>query len=188
MGLQDLFNFQQRAVYEGLLDRTGLAKIAQREMDRAERQGEPLALMLVEVGNLDHIRSILGPAAGDVALSAVAEELTKMCGIACAVARLRSQEFAVLLPGRSTEELNELAEGVDRRIQGLALTEDGVGLKVSVGVGMFYPGENSWAQMLCRADMALFCAKDGGENRVAMDTGAAKNIEERRARATRPAL
>jgi diguanylate cyclase (GGDEF)-like protein len=182
MGLAELFHFQKRSVCEGLLGRSGLAKIAQREMDRAEREGEPLALMLVEIDHFDRLRSTCGAPAGDRVMDAVAVALTNMCGIASAVARLRSAEFAVLLPGRSKQELSELAERLRARTPEMIVNKDGTAVTVSVGIGMFYPGETSWTQMLSRADIALFCAKNNGFNRVVMDSGSAKHTAERRAR------
>jgi len=182
MGLAELFQFQKRSVCEGLLSRAGLAKIAQREMDRAQENNSPLALMLVEIDHFDRLRSVWGETAGVRILDAVGSALTNMCGVASAVARLRSQEFAVLLPGRSEQELSEFAERLRSRTPEMIVNEDGTPVTVSVGIGMFYPGESNWTQMLSRADVALFCAKTSGFNRVVMDAGAARHSAERRAR------
>ncbi len=182
IGLAELFQFQKKGVCEGLLGRSGLAKIAQREMDRAEENNEPLALMLVEIDHLDRLKATCGAAAGDRVMDAVGSALTNMCGVASAVARLRSQEFAVLLPGRSQQELSELAERLRARTPEMIVNKDGAAVTVSVGIGMFYPGETSWTQMLSRADVALFCAKNNGFNRVVMDSGSAQHTAERRAR------
>ncbi len=182
MGLAELFQFQKPSVCEGQLGRSGLAKIAQREMDRAEQNNEPLALMLVEIDHFDRLRSAWGEAAATRVLNAVGGALSNMCGVASAVARLRSQEFAVLLPGRSEQELSQLAERLRARTTEMIVTEDGAPVTVSVGIGMFYPGETSWTPMLSRADVALFCAKSSGFNRVVMDSGSARSSAERRSR------
>ncbi len=182
MGLAELFQFQKPSMCEGLLDRSGLAKIAQREMDRSEQNNGPLALMLVEIDHFDRLKSVWGDAAGRRVLDAVGTALTNMCGVASAVARLRSQEFAVLLPGRSEPDLSQLAERLRARTTEMIMTDDGVPVTVSVGIGMFYKGETKWTQMLSRADVALFCAKSSGFNRVVMDSGAGKHSGERRGR------
>jgi len=172
-----MFTMQRRSVSQSLLDRAGLAKLAHQEMQRAERTGGPLALMLVEIDEFERLR-----AAGSVdrVLEGLAGVLMDVCGAGSAVARMRSQEFAVLLPGRSTEELSELAEQVRARTPEMVANQDGGAVTVSVGVGMHYSGGNNWVQMLSRADVALFCAKSGGSNRVVMDSGSARRVEERR--------
>jgi diguanylate cyclase (GGDEF)-like protein len=180
--LARLFHVSRRSVCEGLLGRAGLAKIAQREMQRAEQEDGSLALMLVEIDHFDRLSAAWGKAAGERVLEAVADVLTSVCGGAVPVARLRSQEFAVLLPGRSEQELSALAERLRAKTPETVVGENGVAITVSVGVGMLYRGETSWTQMLSRADVALFCAKNNGFNRVVMDAGPARRVAERRAR------
>jgi diguanylate cyclase (GGDEF)-like protein len=178
--LAELFHFQKPGVCESLLSRSELAKIAQREMERAKQHRASLALMLVEIDHFDRLHSVWGEAAEGRIVDAVGGALTSMCGVASAVARLRSQEFALLLPGRSEKELSELAERVRSRMPEMIVDEDGTPVTVSVGIGMFYTGETSWTHMLSRADVALVCAKSGGFNRVVMDSGAATHSAERR--------
>ena len=171
--LAELFHFNRQGECEGLLGRSGLAKIAQREMDRAEREGGPLAVMLVEIDHFDRLTAALGAAVADSLMDAVGSALVSMCGAASAVARLRSQEFAVLQAGQSTQELSELAERLRAEALEVIVNKDGSAVTVSVGIGMFYSGETDWTHMLGRADVALSCAKNNGFNRVVMDSGSA---------------
>jgi len=172
-----MFTVQRRSVRQSLLDRAGLGKLAHQEIERAERTGGPLALMLVEIDEFERLRS---GGSVEAVLDALAGVLMEVCGAGSAVARMRSQEFAVLLPGRSMEEVSELAEQVRARTPEMVANQDGGAVTVSVGVGMHYSGGSNWVQMLSRADVALFCAKSGGANRVVMDSGSAQRVEERR--------
>ncbi len=181
IGFSGMFSFQRRSTSNDLLDRAGLAKLAHQEMQRSALSGTPLALMLVEIDHFEHLRAA---GAADRVLNALAAVLTEHCGLGGAVARLRAQEFAVLLPERSTEELAALGELIRATTSESITNNHGSPVTVSVGVGMHYPGEANWMQMLSRADLALFCAKSGGANRVVMDTGStARNAVEQERRA-----
>jgi PleD family two-component response regulator len=96
------------------------------------------------------------------------------------VARLRWQEFAVLLPGHSAQRLSELAECLRANMPQMIVNEDSLPVTLSMGIGMFYPGETSWTKMLSRADVALLCAKNNGPDRVVLASASTSNPAERR--------
>lgn len=184
MSLAGFFSRNKHSECEGFLQRADMAKAAQEAMERAEKEGGSLALMLVEVDHFEQLRAERGEVAGDRVLNDVGGELKSLCGLASSVARLRSQEFAVLLRGRSAAELSAFAEQVRANTQARIAATQSAAITVSVGVGMFYPGEKSWKQMLSRADVALFCAKSSGSH-SAMDTGVRRPATERRGQSIR---
>jgi len=72
------------------------------------------------------------------------------------------------LPGRDLETAGIIAERLRSAIAELRLhdAEHSASMTVSIGVSVLREGEESWTEMLCRADDALYRAKRGGRNRV----------------------
>jgi diguanylate cyclase (GGDEF)-like protein len=162
----------------GLHNRTAMKLIAAREVAAAKSAQAPLALLLIEIDNFTQFQSALGEAVCDRALRAVSGILQTVGSAQDRVARLRSEEFGVLLPGKSTIEVNNIAERLRNTIQSLQfqVEDQNILLTVSIGVGFLREGEANWAQMLSRADVALMCGKRSGSNRVVMDIAPVEHI------------
>jgi diguanylate cyclase (GGDEF)-like protein len=162
----------------GLHNRTAMKLIAAREVAAARGEEAPLALLLIEIDNFTPLRSALGDQVCDRVLRAVSGILQTVGSAQDRVARLRAEEFGVLLPGSSTLEVNKTAESLRAAIQSLQFQADGqtISPTVSIGVGFLRKGETSWAQMLSRADVALMCGKRSGRNRVVMDIAPVENL------------
>ena len=127
------------------------------EIARAERSGEPLSLLVVDLDGFMAVNDTQGHQAGDRVLKEVAASWRGVVRPTDLIARFGGDEFVVLLPGCSTEVAVELADRL-RAAMPLDLT-------CSVGV-VEWTGDDA-EQFLARADLALYDAKAGGRNRTA---------------------
>ena len=149
----------------GLKNRRKFDEMIDTEWRRAQRQGAPLALLLIDADHFKAFNDAFGHQPGDQALIAIAhciEGAVRRAGD-CA-ARYGGEEFAVLLPGLSAEEALIVAEvirgGVER------LPADPITLTVSVGIASMIPADAmNQTHLVEAADKALYAAKAAGRNR-----------------------
>jgi diguanylate cyclase len=170
----------KRARHESLVDSlTGLSN--RRAFDQAlsdclaqASTGERRpCLLLSDIDHFKRINDTYGHAFGDQVIRAVAQVLRQVANDVGTAARIGGEEFAILLPTCSVQAAHGLAEkirqaiGASRIRHGTDKGEGGERVTISLGVSPWRPGE-SGASLLERADQALYAAKNGGRDRVAM--------------------
>jgi len=93
----------------GFLTRRGLSFLARHALQRAERDGESISVVTIELLGHDTLRRRFGSACGDAALVEVADTLRLTLRGSDVPARLRGPMFAVLLPGTEAKEATAVA-------------------------------------------------------------------------------
>jgi diguanylate cyclase (GGDEF)-like protein len=152
----------------GLLNRRAFDEQLQREIRRTIRTGQPLALLLGDVDHFKQINDRLGHAAGDEALTHVAQTLTHTARTVDTVARVGGEEFALLLPGTDLQGALDAAERLRT-----ALRAGPDGLTMSFGVVEAPQHGHTPDDLLRAADRALYTAKQRGRDRAVAPEGAA---------------
>ena len=155
----------------GLANRRGFDRQLDREWRRAAEQGEPIALMMVDIDHFKLYNDRYGHVAGDACLHAVGETLSLVAiHDAVMVARYGGEEFGLLLPGLSLERAKALAETARRAIEDLLIAHSeapGGLITISIGVESVVPQKHQPAADLVEAaDSALYIAKGRGRNKV----------------------
>ncbi len=130
------------------------------------------ALVIFDVDWFKQINDQFGHQAGDRALKRVAETMVNLAPRGCPVGRLGGEEFAAWIVG-APGVARQYAQAVRRRVRSQFITPDGQGrLSVSAGIAVVTPADaqlpNLFEAMFTRADRALFSAKEGGRDRVAV--------------------
>jgi diguanylate cyclase len=148
--------------------------VFQRELPRAIQVrtllAEPACLAVVDIDHFKQINDVHGHKAGDHALEAIASALARnFPRRSDVVTRLGGDEFAVIVRDATAVDGCRLAERLLSVVRELQVpgARDTLQLTVSVGVAEALPGEpaDSW---FARADRALYDAKAGGRDRVAI--------------------
>jgi two-component system, cell cycle response regulator len=151
----------------GLLNRYGLQRALQRELSEARRYARPLSCLLLDVDYFKAVNDTHGHAAGDAALMQAASVLTESVRGSDVVCRYGGEEFLVLAPETDARGALSLAEkmrlAVSARLFGDG--ERAFPLTLSVGVAELRRDE-SGNDMIARADLALYQAKQRGRDRV----------------------
>jgi diguanylate cyclase (GGDEF)-like protein len=139
--------------------RSGEHRLAD-EILRADRNGRPLTLLLMDIDGLKLINDSWGHAAGDVVLKAFSDRLLKAIRGSDVAARLGGDEFMVLLPECRLEEVRH----VMGRVEGLEVEYEGqkIPCRFSRGWTDFRPGETA-DQFMKRADETLYANKRSGK-------------------------
>ncbi len=150
----------------GLANRQYLETRLRAEVQRAERAGQPLAAMLVDVDNFKKVNDTLGHLEGDRVLRDIAVLLSEHVRVFDVCTRFGGEEFAILMPGAEQSVAIQVAERVRKAVeQAYGDGRSGISITLSAGVAMLEPGEQG-AGLLGRADQALLRAKAEGKNAV----------------------
>ena len=155
----------------GVWNRGAVLNLLQREVQRRQRSGEALGVIMADVDHFKNINDSYGHLVGDAVLAEVARRLTASVRGYDSVGRYGGEEFLVIVPGCdpkglvvSAERLRcVIAESPIDSASGPIPVTLSVGL-VSVGAGNSEPVEH--VALVQAADSALYRAKAGGRNRV----------------------
>lgn len=142
-------------------------EVAERNLAAAQRSGQPLALLAVDLDGFKGVNDTLGHAAGDRVLKEVARRLQAAIRASDIAARIGGDEFFVVLTGMHRESAMEIAE----RLVGLLsqpYPDIALPLSASVGVAMYPEHGDSMHTLAASADLALYSAKDNGRARAVL--------------------
>jgi diguanylate cyclase (GGDEF)-like protein len=153
----------------GLYNRRWLDERLARLVNRQQRSGAPLSLLMLDVDHFKRFNDTYGHATGDLVLSTVAGIVLRSVRPTDLVARYGGEEMVVLLTDTPLEGAKTAAERIRSAIASTPLTlDDGRTLPavtVSIGAGELQTGMDG-AALLGKADANLYRAKDAGRNRV----------------------
>ena len=157
----------------GTWNRGAIMRILTIEAIRCDKAGLPLSLIVVDLDFFKKINDTYGHPAGDTALVKVASRLRSCIRSQEALGRYGGEEFLIVLPGSSSATAMAVAE---RMRQAIASQPEVIGsvarnLTISAGVAStdVFPSATT-EELISRADMALYAAKDAGRNRVVKAT------------------
>jgi diguanylate cyclase (GGDEF)-like protein/PAS domain S-box-containing protein len=153
----------------GLNNRRHFFELAEQQLARARRFGEPLSLLMLDLDNFKGVNDTYGHQAGDAALQKLAEVSVKTLREIDILGRIGGEEFAALLTETGGAEALEVAERLRVAVLNSVVALDqgpSFGFTISVGVAAIEPTDTKIDAMLKRADSALYKAKESGRNRV----------------------
>lgn len=132
------------------------------------RTKRPCALLMLDLDHFKAINDTFGHVAGDTVLLHFADALRRELREIDTIGRLGGEEFGVILPDTDANAAIVVAERLREDLENAEIEADGEIIKVTVcvGVTVLDPGDKDTTQPLSRADDALYCAKEGGRNRV----------------------
>ena len=160
----------------GLLNRRGF----DREMSRVLGQGEPDSPFTVIMMDIDHFKRIndnYGHPLGDAVIASVGRLIRDCVGQGGFAARYGGEEFVVALPSQRINQAEVVAEAVRTRVEQGKIrrrqTDEAIGgITISAGIAIWHPDTGDTLDALLeRADKALYRSKEGGRNRVSLESG-----------------
>lgn len=174
--LQLLHDSKQQALRDsltGLLNHSAILDALGREMDRAERQQEPAAVLMADLDHFKRINDTYGHRVGDLVLREVARRIRETARRYDLVGRVGGEEFLIILPGCDQESTSEIAERIRSAIGDVPIDAQGGSLSVTVSIGAatWLPGQPSHSHLLWEtADQALYSVKHNGRNGVVVNS------------------
>ena len=150
----------------GAFNRRHMERCVGYVVERMRRSRAPVVGLVLDLDHFKSINDVLGHETGDRVLKAVVSIVDERSRKLDLLFRMGGEEFLLLLPDTRISEAMRVAEHLRAAIARAPIV-DGRVVTVSVGAAELRPGEDA-GEWLKRADEALYRAKNGGRNRVAV--------------------
>ncbi|MFO7892915.1 MAG: GGDEF domain-containing protein [Longimicrobiales bacterium] len=169
----DLVRFRERATADaltGLPNRAAFDDRLAEEQARFHRYRRPVALMVIDLDRFKRINDTHGHEAGDAVLREVAAVVRDAVRDVDIPARYGGEELVVLMPETMIRAAQEVAERVRTAIAAATIEHGGAAIPVTASIGVTACPErvDEPRGLFERADEALYRAKEGGRDRVAV--------------------
>jgi two-component system, cell cycle response regulator len=153
----------------GVWNRGGIIEILERELQRAQREGSSLGIVLADFDYFKAINDTLGHLAGDEVLRHVVRRLSGAIRTYDSLGRYGGEEFLILLPGCDSTTLELSAERLKAAVSAVPIVTSAGAAKATISMGAIASAD--WKrcgtdELLRAADAALYRAKMAGRNRV----------------------
>jgi diguanylate cyclase (GGDEF)-like protein len=154
----------------GLANRRHASARLQAACADADRRGEPLSVLMLDLDHFKHVNDRHGHAGGDCVLVALAQVLQRELRAADLAARYGGEEFLAMLSACDATEAVATAERIRRAVQALrvAVPDGEARVTISIGIASRRAHETPGA-LVSRSDAALYRAKAQGRNRCVME-------------------
>ena len=167
----------------GFHNRRSLAESGAELLAHAAHRGRALAMLLLDVDHFKNVNDIHGHAVGDGLLRSIAAEIARLAPPGAVMARLGGDEFACAfeIAHDDPAAAHAVAEGLVARLS-QPLKADGthVHTSISLGISLSGPDCDTVDQLLRRADIAMYAAKQRGRNGVSwFDTSMERALQKR---------
>lgn len=151
----------------GLFNRSYLDEALPRELARAERDGRPIGLLILDIDHFKQVNDRHGHGAGDRVLARVARLVRTLVRAGDIPCRYGGDELVAVMPGATREEAMQAGERIRSSVADDRAVADVDPVTVSIGVAVYPEDATSATDLFRHADRALYEAKDLGRNRVA---------------------
>ncbi|MEI8250813.1 MAG: diguanylate cyclase, partial [Synechococcus sp. ELA057] len=154
----------------GLANRALLMDLLTSSLALARRHDQKVALLFLDLNGFKAVNDRFGHATGDALLRTAAERLSQGVRESDTLCRQGGDEFVLLIPqAPDLEQLNRIARKLrDSLAAPYPSLPEGVRISVSIGIALWPDHADDADGLLDAADNAMYCAKQRGEELIAM--------------------
>ncbi|HYI10972.1 MAG TPA: GGDEF domain-containing protein [Thermoanaerobaculia bacterium] len=169
-----LSEVSSRDALTGLYNRWFVVEKIDSELNRAQRHGSPMSLLMLDIDHFKRINDTWGHPAGDQVLQAIGKLLRESCRVYDIPGRYGGEEFCIVLPETKVGNTTVVAERIRQRLENTEMTCGDTSVVVTASIGIAGMESADPADILSptalidRADRALYTAKHRGRNRIEM--------------------
>ena len=155
----------------GLSNRRHFLEQAEAQLRQALRYNQEFSFMMLDLDHFKRINDTHGHDAGDEVLRAVARTMREVMRGTDILGRLGGEEFGAVMPETGVEAARQVAERLRLGImeQPIAGPSGFVRITASIGIAHLGSGQTALSDLMKKADLALYEAKNGGRNRIVAD-------------------
>jgi len=163
--MTELHELASTDVLTGLQSRRHFFEVAEREFYLARRHERPLAAMMIDIDHFKGINDTYGHAAGDQALQMLARTCHECLRSTDIIGRYGGDELVTILPDTDVDAALEVATRIRSALDKISIAVDDTSFRFTISVGVATAeAAADLAQLLRRADRALYQAKQDGRN------------------------
>ena len=153
----------------GCFNRRGFDQLTAREVSRAVRGAQPLAVLAIDVDHFKRVNDEFGHLTGDEVLREMAGLLRETARLGDVVARIGGEEFNILAPDTNADGAQILAERILIAFRTRSFTSLAGRRRITISIGIaaeLARNDEVAKVLLARADEALYVAKGSGRDRA----------------------
>jgi diguanylate cyclase (GGDEF)-like protein len=154
----------------GLFNRRHFYTLGKYELGKACLEETPLSMIMLDIDHFKQVNDNYGHATGDLVLVEISKLIVGNARKGDVCFRYGGEEFVVLLPNTRLEYALEVAERIRNVLSGLPIQIENDEIKVtaSLGVAQAELKDNNLANVIDKADQALYRAKAIGRNQISV--------------------
>ncbi len=157
----------ERDPLTGVLNRAGIKRRLDWALAASQQSHEPLAVLFLDIDHFKRINDSHGHAVGDACLGALVRLIKVELHYGDQVGRLGGEEFLLVLPGANRRRARDTAERIRSSVELRCRQIAGVPLDMTVSIGVADSRDgDAVADLVERADAAMYAAKRAGRNRT----------------------
>lgn len=154
----------------GLYNRRYFEKLLPQELERAQRGGLPVSILLIDADNFKKVNDTFGHPMGDRVLATIGQTIKKSLRTVDFAFRYGGEEFMVILPEADLVSARKAAERIRVRViansRKVLRSEAAEPVTVSIGISSYPRDASDVNDLVAIADCLLYQAKGAGKNRI----------------------
>lgn len=156
-------------------------KELEKSIERARKTQGEFGLLYIDLNRFKTINDTLGHSIGDSVLNEVTKRFRTCLSLAIPLARIGGDEFAIIVHNHTEQQLLDLCETLFRITEeAFVVNQHSFYLSLSIGIAVYPFGGINTTTLLQHADIAMYSAKEKGNNAVCMyDETLSKKITRR---------
>ena len=163
---EQMRHFAEHDGLTGLWNHRIIVERLRGEVDRSQRDGTPLSIILVDLDYFKRVNDAMGHVAGDLALRETGGIFQRAVRSYDWVGRYGGEEFLLILPGSDFEAARKRAEHLRMTLEAARIGEGDKTFSVTASFGVAAGFPTDYEEMIQVADAALYRAKNAGRNCV----------------------
>ena len=163
---EQMRHFAEHDGLTGLWNHRIIVERLRGEVDRSQREGTPLSIILVDLDYFKRVNDAMGHMAGDLTLRETGSIFQRAVRSYDWVGRYGGEEFLLILPGSDFEAARNRAEHLRATLEAAFLGEGDKTFTVTASFGVAAGFPTNYEEMIKIADAALYRAKNAGRNCV----------------------
>ncbi|MEC7815720.1 MAG: GGDEF domain-containing protein [Pseudomonadota bacterium] len=163
-----LLKLAQTDPLTGLANRARLNEAFAQQVKVSQREGLPVALIVLDIDHFKSVNDRFGHDAGDLALEHVARIFRSRIRATDLASRMGGEEFVILLHNATAADAVKAANKIRHALEQAPLDYEGqtIAMTLSGGVAQLGPDGHDLRSLISHADRCLYKAKAGGRNRI----------------------
>ena len=152
----------------GIMNKRMFTELSKRYFKTAQRDGFKLTLFLLDLDHFKNINDTYGHQAGDKLLKYFVQTVENNLRASDIFARIGGEEFVILVSKIHKDDAFIVAEKIRNSVENIMMEHEGHYMSVTTSIGMSqsHKTDVDFDDILFRADMALYKAKEDGRNRI----------------------
>ena len=161
-------DLETAALYDhltGLPNRCLIQERMEQQLQISQRDRHPFSIVMIDLDRFKEVNDTLGHHVGDELLTQIGRRFTQMLRQSDTIGRLGGDEFAVILPGTDAGSARRVTRQLSAALdEPFSLKDATLTVDASMGIAAYPQHGNDVAELLRRADVAMYIAKRNRED------------------------